>query len=318
MRSERSTGAGTHTEDKRVAAPDLRPNIAVAWVVVAGASALPQVILKEWGGLEATDDARAILAASVVGLALLVAATWGRLRPLVPFLVVFLSLVGAQWLVFRVVGQAQPFHSWLADPAFTTRTLADQSLRLMVTCLVIVALLVVRGRPSRFFLAAGDVRAPMRQLRWLGVKEGTRWSRFGPIAAAAISGGTLVFLLASGGVRVDLVMRAAPLLPVVLLVAAFNAFSEEVTYKASLLSVLEGPVGPAQALWMVSAYFGIGHYYGVPYGLIGVAMALALGWLLGRSMLETRGVFWAWFIHFWQDVLIFSFLAIGSITPGGR
>ena len=48
-----------------------------------------------------------------------------------------------------------------------------------------------------------------------------------------------------------------------------------------------------------------------------MAMAFALGWLLARSMVETRGLFWAWFIHFCQDVIIFSFLAIGSITPGG-
>jgi hypothetical protein len=34
-------------------------------------------------------------------------------------------------------------------------------------------------------------------------------------------------------------------------------------------------------------------------------------------MLETRGLFWAWLIHFVQDVLIFAFLAIGSIVPGG-
>jgi hypothetical protein len=34
-------------------------------------------------------------------------------------------------------------------------------------------------------------------------------------------------------------------------------------------------------------------------------------------MLETRGLAWAWFIHFVQDVLIFSFLALGAITPGG-
>jgi hypothetical protein len=34
-------------------------------------------------------------------------------------------------------------------------------------------------------------------------------------------------------------------------------------------------------------------------------------------MLETRGIAWAWFIHFLQDVLIFGFLAVGSIRPGG-
>lgn len=68
---------------------------------------------------------------------------------------------------------------------------------------------------------------------------------------------------------------------------------------------------------MVAAHFGIGHYYGVAYGLIGVLLAGFLGWILARSMQQTRGMFWAWFVHFWQDVLIFSFLAVGSITAGG-
>ena len=103
----------------------------------------------------------------------------------------------------------------------------------------------------------------------------------------------------------------------VLLAAALNAFNEEITYRASFLSVLEGPLGQRRALLLTAAYFGILHYYGIPYGAVGVVLAGLLDWILGKSMLETRGMFWAWFIHFWQDVWIFSFLAIGSITPGG-
>ncbi|MBN2550271.1 MAG: CPBP family intramembrane metalloprotease [Anaerolineales bacterium] len=68
---------------------------------------------------------------------------------------------------------------------------------------------------------------------------------------------------------------------------------------------------------MLAAFFGIFHFYGVPYGVVGVLLAAFLGWLLGKTMLETRGLFWAWFIHFLQDVWIFVFMAIGSITPGG-
>ena len=34
-------------------------------------------------------------------------------------------------------------------------------------------------------------------------------------------------------------------------------------------------------------------------------------------MLETRGLTWAWFIHFVQDELVYGFMAIGAITPGG-
>jgi hypothetical protein len=101
------------------------------------------------------------------------------------------------------------------------------------------------------------------------------------------------------------------------LAAALNAFNEEITYKASFLSVLQGPVGARQALRMVAFFFGMAHFYGVPYGLIGVLMAAFMGWLLAKSMMETRGLFWAWFIHFLQDVWIFAFIAIGSITPGG-
>lgn len=54
-----------------------------------------------------------------------------------------------------------------------------------------------------------------------------------------------------------------------------------------------------------------------PYGVVGVVMAGFLGWMLCKAMLETKGFFWSWFIHFWQDAAIFAFIAVGSITPGG-
>ena len=148
----------------------------------------------------------------------------------------------------------------------------------------------------------------------MGIKEGEQWNKLGPLFALIISSGTLAFLILAGRPSVNLVARALPFLPAILIAAALNAFNEEVTYKASFLSVLEDVVGKQQSLWLMAAYFGIGHYYGVPYGMIGVLMAGFLGWFLGKSMLETRGLWWAWFIHFWQDVLIFSFLAIGLIS----
>jgi hypothetical protein len=294
-----------------------RAGLVVAWVVVILASLLPRVILQEVFRVEVSASAAALVSAGVLVVALLASIFWRALRALLPFLILFVVLVGAEWLVYTVVDQHPAYREWLSDPSFAVYMPAEQSLRLMVTFLVVVALMVLRRHPKRFFLTVGTLSAPMRRIRWLGVKEGTRWSRFGPIAALALSAGTLAFLLIAGAPPPDLVAQAAPLLPIVLVAAALNAFNEEVTYKASFLSVLEGPVGRGHALLMVAAYFGLGHYYGVPYGIVGVAMAFFLGWLLARSMLETRGLFWAWFIHFWQDVLIFSFLAIGSIRPGG-
>lgn len=110
---------------------------------------------------------------------------------------------------------------------------------------------------------------------------------------------------------------ALPALPAILFATTLNAFNEAVSYKASILSVLDGPLGRRDTLRMVAAYFGIAHFYGVPYGLVGVVLAWFLGWILARSMAETRGMAWAWLIHFIQDVLIFTFMAASAIVPGG-
>ena len=62
---------------------------------------------------------------------------------------------------------------------------------------------------------------------------------------------------------------------------------------------------------LLAFFFGLAHYlYGSPSGVIGFLMTGFLAWLLGKSMLETRGLFWAWFIHFLADVIIFASYAI--------
>ena len=195
--------------------------------------------------------------------------------------------------------------------------LAEQLLKLVVTLVIIAFLFIWKKQREAFFLAKGDLDAPVEPIKWLGVNQGEKWSTFGRNLSILISLGTLAFLVIAGRPPLDIAVQALPFLPAVLLAAAMNAFHEEMTYKASFLSMLEGPAGKQQALLLMAAFFGILHFYGIPYGVVGVLMATFLGWLLGKSMLETRGLFWAWFIHFIQDVLIFAFLAIGSITPGG-
>jgi membrane protease YdiL (CAAX protease family) len=195
--------------------------------------------------------------------------------------------------------------------------LAEQSLKLLITLIVVGFLLCLKKKRAKFFLIPGDIAAPAEPVSWLGIKPGETWKKVGSRFALFLSLGTLAFLVIAGRPPLDIVIKAVPFLPAVFLCAALNAFHEEMTYKASFLAVLGDVVGGRQALWLMAAYFGILHYYGIPYGMIGVLMATFLGWFLGKSMLETRGLWWAWFIHFVQDVLIFAFLAIGSIRAGG-
>lgn len=50
-------------------------------------------------------------------------------------------------------------------------------------------------------------------------------------------------------------------------------------------------------------------------GVIGILMAGVLGWLMMKSVMETQGIFWAWSIHFLQDVVIFSALILLNSKP---
>lgn len=291
--------------------------ILFAWVVVILISTLPKVIAQEIFHYAVSPNLQAIVALGVICAALLATLIWQSLRSLRLFLLLFAVLVGAQWLVYNRLDTLPFYRTWLGSPSFKVYMLAEQSLNLVVTLVMVAVLFLMWKTHHKFFLTRGDIAAPVGPVRWLGVKQGARWNKFGLILTVCISLGTLAFLVIAGRPPLDIVVQALPFLPAILLAAALNAFNEEVTYKASILSVLEGPVGPRQALYMVAFYFGMAHYYGVPYGVVGVVLATFLGWILAKSMQETRGLFWAWFIHFWQDVWIFSFLAIGSIIPGG-
>jgi len=288
-----------------------------AWIFLLLSSGLPRIILQEVFDYPVTSDLGAIIAATVVLTGLVLTFAWSAMQRLRSFFVLFLILVAVEWFVYTKVDEMPFYQAWSSHPSFNVSMLAEQSLRLLVTLVIIAALFLLKKHASAFFLVKGDVNAPAEAVRPLGIQEGEPWNKIGRNFTLILSSGTLAFLILAGRPPMDILVQAVPFLPAVLLAAAPNAFNEEMTYKASFLSVLENVVGKHQALWLMAAYFGIGHYYGIPYGVIGVMMAGFLGWFLGKSMLETRGLWWAWFIHFWQDMLIFAFLAIGSITPGG-
>ncbi len=292
--------------------------VILAWAVVLFASALPNILWREWIWPEAPGGLW--LWVKSVGMALLIGGSllWSPLAAVRPLLLALLLMLGAESLG-QVVGRWTLWQQWFggADAPFTAEMLGIQLRRFGVALIMLAGLRLMGFNRRALYLTPGRLDAPMRPVPWLGFREIEPWTRFGGRWALFISLGTLLFLILGGRPSPQLIWLAVPMLPMILLFAAMNAFSEEATYRVSLLATLVGPVGERHALWVSAAFFGIGHFYGVPYGLVGVVMATFLGWLLGKAMLETRGFFWAWFIHFLQDVLIFSFMAVGSITPGG-
>lgn len=285
-----------------------------AWAVTLLVSVLPTIIFQEI--FKYSMPWLSWVKMGILAIALVLTLLIKNLRPLWMYITVLIVLYLAEWVFHDVIGNTPFWLSRFGVDIFTVNMFGNQLLRLGVTLTIVFLMVILKKKWSAFFLVKGDLGAEAKPIPLLMDKP-TSWKKLGWILAACISGGTLAFLLLAGQPTPETLLLALPFLPVVFVLAAMNAFNEEMSYRAGPLASLHEVIGPQQALLMTAAFFGIGHFYGVPYGIIGVLMASLLGWLLGKAMLETKGFFWAWFIHFLQDVLIFSFMFIGSVTPGG-
>jgi membrane protease YdiL (CAAX protease family) len=146
------------------------------------------------------------------------------------------------------------------------------------------------------------------------MKKPEPWTRIGTIFAIVFASVMFVYLMLSSAPSLDAFIQALPLIPAALLIAVINSFNEEFTLRAAPISELLSAIGKKQALMITTVLFGLGHFYGVPTGLLGVLLASFLGWFLGKSILETKGFFWAWLIHFLPDAFIFTFFAISAVA----
>ncbi|MDO9086473.1 MAG: CPBP family intramembrane metalloprotease [Anaerolineaceae bacterium] len=287
-----------------------------AWVIMLLVSILPNIIFQEIFSLNSTW-----LIWVKVGLLVIftvVSVIWKPIRPLRNYFIILLAIFFIEDIVSRVTALSF-WQNWFgaADAAFTTSMFGTQFKRFIIALLIILVLFLLQYKRKDFFLVRGQVDAPVKPVKLPGFPNKDTWTSFGGQFAIYISLGTLVFLILGGRPTPTAMIQALPMLPAILLFASINAFYEGITYRSALLAPLEPALGYRHALGITAIFFGIGHFYGVPYGVIGVIMSSFLGWFLGKAVLETRGFFWAWFIHFLQDVLIFSFMAIGSIVPGG-
>ena len=287
----------------------------VAWVTTLLVSQLPDIFFKELiGDLPAWSFGAKV---SLIVALLLVSLLWKNLRALWLFFAVLLAVYLLEWGVAQFY-QSLSYTTWFAGAkSFVKEVGAVQIQRTTTAILLVLVMLVLVHRFDRFFFVKGKLDAQAAPIPLI-MNKPSSWRTLGPAIAGAMCLGLLVFIFAFGSLPSSSELKnVLPLLPFVLIFAASNAFGEEMIYRAPWLCALENPIGSVQALLITAVYFGIAHFYGVPYGVLGVIMAFIPGWLMGKAMLETRGFFWAWFIHFCMDMVIFYFLALGSVTPGG-
>ncbi len=177
--------------------------------------------------------------------------------------------------------------------------------------LALANLLVAYGLfPANFkrFARIGDSRVHPTPVRLLGIKATDTWRGVGSNFAIVITVVTSIFLYLNvlNGDLSKVTTAVANFAPFILIFAALNALTEEAITRFAVVVSLEGVLPRATVALVSALIFGIPHYFGTPGGFIGALMAGFIGWLLAKSIQETEGVWWSWFIHFLQDVVIFT------------
>jgi membrane protease YdiL (CAAX protease family) len=235
---------------------------------------------------------------------------WPLIRPLRGMLVVFLVIyVVEAWLFLTAIPQSQIYRDVVGDDA-NLAFIAERLMRIGAVVVMFVVLLLMGFRRRDLYLAVGDLRATATPTRLKIPHRPQPWTTFGR-NYAIISVGLLLFFLIPA-LQPSLANLTVGLLLFAAVCAAMNSFAEEFLYRSALIPQVLPLFGKGATLMLVPAWFGLAHYFGVPNGLTGVLLAGVGGWFFAKSMIETRGIAWAWFLHFLADFTVYLLLLLGG------
>ena len=186
-----------------------------------------------------------------------------------------------------------------------------QSITIFVTTVFLMILFFHKKEEFQRYFCKGNISAEIIPQPIVGIKPNPKenWSHLGRNFAIVISviTGILVYFQVIKGSEVTFT-DVLNVLPFSILFALSNSFVEEMITRFGVVVVLKNTINDKIIPIISALIFGTVHYWGNPGGFFGVIAAGFLAWLLAKSIIETKGVFWAWLIHFLQDVIIFSAL----------
>lgn len=162
------------------------------------------------------------------------------------------------------------------------------------------------------YLTLKKIDGPVRPEPFIGLnpKEREGWKTVGLTIGGIITLVTGIVVYFQIAFESGLSFRLFPEAPLVIMLALMNSFTEEVIFRLSYTTIIaNGNKSPRISEFLSALVFGGVHYFGIaPNGVPGALMAAFIGWFLAKSINETKGFFWAWAIHFAQDVVIMFFL----------
>lgn len=183
-----------------------------------------------------------------------------------------------------------------------------QFLLMLITVLSLAVTYYLNKENFLNFFTLGDISTPAKELKLFGIKANDSWLKTGVSLTIFISLATATFMYFQlKQVQVNWTVLQSGIFWIILF-SLTNSFAEEMIFRMGIVSPLKGLLQPMTIFIISAILFGIPHLAGMPSGLIGATMAGVLGLVLAKSLYETNGFFWAWTIHFIQDVIIIGTL----------
>ncbi len=211
-------------------------------------------------------------------------------------------------IILFLAGYAHKTSIAISTNAYINFQFSYQLLLLGVAVLSMISSYCFNPESFKSIMSFGNISAVGEELKIFGIKKGDSWLKTGISLSVFISIVTGVFMYFQlKGQPIDYSLLKTGLLWIVLF-SLTNSFSEEMIYRIGINGPLYGLLPPNKIFLISAIVFGLAHYGGMPNGIIGIALAGILGYVLSKSVHETNGIFWAWFIHFLQDVIIISSL----------
>jgi membrane protease YdiL (CAAX protease family) len=279
----------------------------LVWLIVLLLT-VPEIILRAFMQVDTAWmlSARLILLTGIIVLSSVI----GWSRPLRGFALVLLVIYAAESFFLALIPQSDLYQNIFGGSA-NLLFFGERLLRIGTVLVMLLVLLGMGLRPRDFYLALGRLNATAEADNRLHIPpKAEPWTRFGRnfgIISIAI---LLFFMLPAikptlGNFSLGLLIFAA-------VCAAINAFAEEFLYRCALLPQLLPFVSKNRTLALVAIWFGLAHYFGIPSGITGVLITALGGWIFAKSMVETRGIGWAWLLHFLSDFTIYLLILLAG------
>ena len=209
-------------------------------------------------------------------------------------------------LIFKLPTIAKYINFNVSGNAYVTSQFKYQLLLLIAAIVTVTIVLILNSENTYKFISLGNLSAPANAVPIFGIKDKESWLGLGVSLSLFITLFTAVFIYLQVKGSDSVWGQVAPFLGWIILFSLMNSLSEEAIFRLGILGSLYEVMSPSNIMLVSAIIFGAVHYGGMPNGIVGMLMAGVLGWLLMKSVLETHGLFWAFFIHFLQDVVIFG------------